>query len=123
MPSTSGPAQSRAFGARLAQGWWFSLLAAKPLVARSSVDLAEHEVHRAQDRDGVRDEAALEEPRRDLQVVERGAAHLRAERVRAHAVADHVDTDLALRALHRVVRLALRALPDVAEAGAHRAAR
>src|SRR5207245_9234183 len=88
-----------------------------------AVDLTQDEVHRAEDRDRVGDETALQEPRRDLEVVERRAAHLRAEGVRALSVADHVDADLTLRALDRVIRLAFRTLPHVAEPRAHRTAR
>src|SRR5438132_6604666 len=121
IPNITGPAPSRR-GARCARGWWFSILADEPLVPRSTVDLPEHEVHRAEDRHGVGDESALQQPGRDLQVVERRPAHLGAERVRALAVADHVDADLALRALDRVVGLALRALPHMTEPRPHRAA-
>src|SRR5438132_9434930 len=121
IPNITGPAPSRR-GARCARGWWFSILADEPLVPRSTVDLPEHEVHRAEDRHGVGDESALQQPGRDLQVVERRPAHLGAERVRALAVADHVDADLALRALDRVVRLALRALPHMSEPCANRTA-
>src|SRR5258708_697679 len=89
----------------------------------SSVDVAEHDIDRAEDRHDVGDEPALEQPREDLEVVERRATHLRAERVRRRAAGgDHVDPDLTLRALDRVVRLALRALPDVPEARPPRAA-
>src|SRR5512140_1486435 len=93
-----------------------------PSRACSPIHFPEHDVDRAEDRDDVGDETALQQPREDLQVVERRAAHLRAERVRAAAVADHVDADLTLARLDRVVGLALRALPDVAQARADRTA-
>src|SRR2546427_2078633 len=117
----TGSAQSRDSVATHAQGWWCSVLAGELLVPRSSVNIPEHDVDGAEDRDGVRDEPALKQPGEDLEVHEGRAAHLRAERVRAAAVADHVDADLALRAFDRVVRLALRAFPHVAEPRAHRA--
>src|SRR6266542_1321399 len=97
-----------------------------PLTRRPSspVDVAENDVDRPKDRDDVRDEPASKEPRKDLQIEERGPAHLRPERVgRRPARADHVDADLALRALDRVIGLALRALPDVPEPGPDRPAR
>src|SRR3989442_3983303 len=90
--------------------------------AESSVDISEHDVDRAQDGDRVRYESILQQPGEDLQVVEGGSAHLRAEWVRAASVADHVDPDLTLRALHGVVRLTLGALPYVAEPRADRPA-
>src|SRR5687767_4795265 len=89
--------------------------------SRSSVHISEDDIDRAEDRDRVRHESVLQQPRKYLQVDERGSPHLRAERVRAATVADHVDPDLTLRALDRVVSLAARALPHVAESRPHRA--
>src|ERR1700687_470694 len=88
-----------------------------------AIHLAEHDVDGSEDRDHVRDETALEQPRQDLKVHEGCAAHLCAERGGAAAVADHVEPDLALGALDRVVGLPLWALPYVAETRAHRSAR
>src|SRR5512141_868318 len=49
------------------------LIAPAPSRARSPIHFPEHDVDRAEDRDDVGDETALEQPREDLQVVERGA--------------------------------------------------
>src|SRR6267378_131326 len=99
-----------------------SLLASESVVAHSPVYVSEHDVDRSQYGHGVRNQPILEKPRKYLQIREGGPAHLRTERVRAAAVADHVDADLALGTLDRVIGLAFGALPDVTEPRAHRTA-
>src|SRR2546423_1072798 len=89
---------------------------------RSPIHISEDDVYRSEDRDGIRNEAVFEQPRQDLQVHEGKTTHLRSERVRAASIADHVDADLALRALDGVIGLALRALPDMTEPRSYRTA-
>src|SRR6266511_1059572 len=72
---------------------------------RSSVDFAEHGVHRAHDRDDVRNLVAGNDVRQDGKVREGGAPPLHAVWLRA-AVAHDVAADLATRPLHARVALA-----------------
>ena len=76
--------------------------------SRSSVDLAEHDVLRADDRDGVGDHVAARHLVERREVREARRADLQAVRL-VGAVGDEVDAELALRVLDRRVGLALRA--------------
>src|SRR5438309_1890047 len=73
----------------------------------SSVDLAEHRVDGAHDRDDVRHLVAGDDVRQHREVREGGAPPLEAIGLRA-AVADEVAADLAARAFHPRVAFALR---------------
>src|SRR4051794_30155844 len=72
----------------------------------SSVDVAEHGVHRRDDRHRVGDEPTAHHVRQALDVHERRSPDVQPVRARA-AVAGDVAAELAARALHRDVDLAL----------------
>src|SRR5438445_322295 len=118
----TGLSQSRAARATRS-GLVDSLLANESLVARSPVYVSEHDVDRSQNGHRVGHQPILEQPGKYLQIQEGGPAHLRTEWVRAAAIADHVNADLALGTLDRVVGLAFWALPDMTEPRAHWTAR
>src|SRR3954466_2652210 len=75
---------------------------AGPLLS-STVDLSEHDVERADERDHVRDEMSFHQPSQSLQIAERRRAHAKTGGVRGLAVADDEITELAFRRLDRVI--------------------
>src|SRR5258708_30421725 len=81
-----------------------------PAFRMSSIDLAEHDVNRSDQRDDVGDQVALHEPAQSLQVAERRRTD--AEPIRIRRLADGYEEIpvLALRRSDRVVRLARRRL-------------
>src|ERR1017187_766089 len=76
----------------------------EPGECRSSIDLAEHDIDRADDRDEVRDEVANRHFRQRLQVDEARRPHVEAIWL-VRPVRDEVEAELALRRLDRGVRL------------------
>src|SRR5581483_1221058 len=85
------------------------------LLRTSAVHLAEHDIDRAEDRDHVADLLADERFLKDREIDEARRAHVHSHRAHV-AVGDHVDAEIAARALDVGVRLARQGLWDLRDA-------
>src|SRR5688572_29249320 len=89
----------------------------------SSIDLAQYDVERADQRDNVRHQMPLAQSSQPLQVAERRRAYAKAVRVGRFAIADDEISELALRRLDRVVGFAGRRLDQAGDLPDNRAFR